>query len=200
MRVGIIGTGSVGSTLAGGMSEAGHAVVVGSRQPDRNQIEGVRVVAQEAAAQAADAVILAVPVDVVTDIAVRLQKSLADTPVVDTTNEYPEPSPGPSVAERIAEVVPDAQVVKAFNTIGANRLATPRINGDAVTMLLAGDHAGAVDSVATLARDVGFEPVEAGGLDAAEHLEHLARLWIDLSQKHGRDIGFRLLHEDSISV
>lgn len=200
MRVGIIGTGSVGSALATGLKDAGHDVVVGSRQPETKQVDGVRVVAQEAAAQHADVVILAVPVDVVTDIAVRLQKSLADTPVVDTSNEYPEPSPGPSVAERIAEVVPDAQVVKGFNTIGANRLATPTINGDAVTMLLASDHTGALESVGTLAGDLGFEPVVAGELDAAEHLEHLARLWIDLSQKHGRDIGFRLLHENSVSL
>lgn len=200
MRVGIIGTGSVGSALATGLQRAGHDIVVGSRSPETTQIEGVQVATQGAAAQHGDVVILAVPVDVVTDIAVMLQESVAQTPLVDTTNEYPDPSPGPSVAERIAEVVPDAQVVKAFNTIGANRMANPTIDGDPATMLLAGSHSGAVDSVSTLARDLGFEPVLAGGVDAAEHLEHLARLWIDLSQKHGRDIGFRLLHEGDISV
>jgi predicted dinucleotide-binding enzyme len=200
MRVGIIGTGSVGSALATGLQESGHDVVVGSRSPDTRQVDGVEVVAQERAAQHGEIVILAVPADVVTDIAVMLKESLADTPVVDTTNEYPEPSPGPSVAERIADVVPEAQVVKAFNTIGANRLANPVIDGDPATMLMAGEDSGALESVGTLARDLGFEPVIAGELPAAEHLEHLARLWIDLSQKHGRDIGFRLLHESQITV
>lgn len=200
MRVGIIGTGSVGTALASGLADAGHDVLVGSRTPDTKQLEGLQVVSQDAAAQHGDIVILAVPVDVVTDIAVTLQESLADGPVVDTTNEYPEPSPGPAVAERIAEVVPDVRVVKAFNTIGANRLADPTIDGDPATMLIAGDHSGAVESVETLAGDLGFEPVRAGGLAAAEHLEHLARLWIDLSQKHGRDIGFRLLREESLGL
>lgn len=64
-------------------------------------------------------------------------------------------------------------------------------------MFLAGDDPEAVDTVGTLARDLGFEPVVAGGLTAAGYLEHLARFWIHLSQECGRDIAFRLLRVDA---
>ena len=59
--------------------------------------------------------------------------------------------------------------------------------------LVAGDEDAAVGTVAGLAEDLGFEPVLAGDLEAAGHLESLARFWIELSQAYSRDIGFRLL-------
>lgn len=62
-------------------------------------------------------------------------------------------------------------------------------------MFLAGDDEDAVRTVATLARDPGFEPLLAGDLSAASHLETLARFWIHLSREHGGDIAFRLLRE-----
>lgn len=195
MQVGIIGTGDVGRALGLGLAETNHDVLLGSRTPNKTSVEGLRVDSQQVAADFGDVVILALPVAVVTDVAVDLQSALAGKPVVDTTNEYPEASPGPSVAERIADVAPEAHVVKGFNTIGANRLADPIVGEGAATMFLAGDETRAVETVAELAADIGFSPNRAGGLSAASHLEHLARFWIDLSQRHGRDIGFRLLEE-----
>lgn len=195
MQVGIIGTGDVGQALGQGLTRASHDVLLGSRTPDTTTLDGLRVDSQHVAADFGDVVILALPVDVVTDVAADVRSALTDKPVVDTTNEYPTESPGPSVAQRVADVVPEAKVVKGFNTIGANRMADPVIGDDPSTMFLAGDEAAAVETVSELAADIGFSPKRAGDLSAATHLEALGRFWIDLSQIHGRDIGFSLLEE-----
>jgi hypothetical protein len=61
MDVGILGTGNVGSALATGLTAAGHDVVVGSRDPGSNRVEGVDVVTQRSAADRGDVVVLALP-------------------------------------------------------------------------------------------------------------------------------------------
>ncbi|MFC7019365.1 MULTISPECIES: NADPH-dependent F420 reductase [Haloarcula] len=197
MDIGIIGTGAVGSALASGWTAAGHDVVLGSRTPDSTAAEGprVQVRGQREAAAFGDAVVLALPAGAVTDVAAYLENELAEKAVVDTTNEYPFASDDRSLALRLAETVPQSRVVKAFNTVGAERMADPVIEGRPATMFIAGDDPEACDLVGALARDLGFDPLRAGDIDAAEHLEHLARFWISLSQTCGRDIAFRLLEE-----
>jgi hypothetical protein len=197
MDVGIIGTGSVGSALATGLKAAGHDPVLGSREPETSDADGVEVVTQHAAAEYGDVVVLALPAGVVVDVASDLKDALADKPVVDATNEYPSAGADRSLAERVADAAPRARLTKAFNTIGANRMTDPTVDGADATMFVAGDDADAVETVGTLARDLGFEPVVAGDLAAATHLENLARFWIHLSRDYGRDVAFRLLRDDA---
>ncbi len=193
MLVGIIGTGNVGSALATGLTAADHEVVLGSRQPDRVEFEGVPVESQRVAAERGDVAVLAVPGEAAVSVAADLDDALADTTLIDATNEYPEARADRSLAARVAEAAPDANVVKAFNTVGANLLLDPGIDGTAASMLVAGDDPDAVEHAVTLAADLGFVPLVAGDLSAAGRLEELARLWIDLSETYGRDIAFRLL-------
>lgn len=193
MKIGIIGTGTVGQALAAGASAAGHETIAGSREPVANQLATTEVVSQRAAADRGDVVVLAVPAGVGTDVAAEVGDALVGKPVIDPTNEYPTAKTTEPVAVRVAEAAPDAHVVKAFNTIGANRMTDPVIDGEPASMFLAGDDADAVDTVGGLASDLGFEPVVTGDLTAAGHLEHLGRFWIHLSREHGRDIAFRLL-------
>lgn len=194
MDLGIVGTGDVGTALATGLDDAGHDVVLGSRNPG-DRVGAVDVRSQRRAAEHGDVVVLALPPAAVTAVASDLQDALAGKTVVDPANEYPAPGADRSLAARVAEAVPEASVVKAFNTIGANRMTTPTLGGAPATMFVAGDDGDAVETVESLARDLGFDPFPAGDLSAADHLEHLARFWIDLSREHGRDIGFRLLRE-----
>jgi hypothetical protein len=195
MQIGIIGTGSVGSALAHGFAAAGHDVVAGSRDPTTGGGvgAGVEVTDRRAAAEAGAVVVLALPAGAVTAVAADLAGALAGKPVIDPTNEYPTATAERSLAERIDGAAPEAHVVKAFNTIGANLMADPVVEGEPATMFLAGDAPDARATVARLAADLGFEPVVAGDLAAAGLLEDLARLWIHLSREHGRDIAFRLL-------
>jgi hypothetical protein len=198
MEIGIIGTGSVGSALARGFAAADHDVVLGSRTPTTASLdghgwgEGVEVLGQREAAECGDVVVLALPADAVVEAAADLSAALAGKPVVDPTNEYPAATADRSLAERVAAAAPDATVVKAFNTVGAEHLSDPVVAGEPVTMFVAGEPP-ARETVDELAADLGFEVIAAGDLSAAGRLEDLARLWIDLSREHGRDVAFRLL-------
>ncbi len=195
MQISILGTGDVGTALATGFAAAGHDIVLGSRDPDRTGGDHP-VRSQRAAAEHGAVVILAVPAAAAVDLAADLADTLSGTTVVDAANEYPTATSHDPLAVRIAEAAPDARVVKAFNTIGANRMTDPVFGGDPATMFLAGGDEAALETVRDLAADLGFEPVVAGNLAAAGHLESLARFWIALSRDHGRDIGFRLLGTD----
>jgi 8-hydroxy-5-deazaflavin:NADPH oxidoreductase len=116
--------------------------------------------------------------------------------VADATNPMGQPvAGGGSGAERVASLAPGAHVVKAFNTMGFETMASPVIEGRAALALMAGDDVGAKEVVASLARDLGFDAVDAGGLTAARHLESLAELWVHLAMRAGlgRDMAFALL-------
>jgi predicted dinucleotide-binding enzyme len=195
--IAILGSGAVGSALARGWVDT-HDVIVGTRTPEDEAVQtyaseiGARVANQQAAAAEAAVVVLAVPGSVVVDLAASLADELADTVVIDPTNTLPRPELGESLAEQIAEAAPAAVVVKAFNTVGANVMSEPEIDGRRATMLVCGD-VPAVDAASELAAELGFEPVVAGGLNTAIYLEDLARLWIHLSGTYGRDIAFDLL-------
>lgn len=198
MDIGIIGTGNVGRALADGWAAAGHDVVLGSRDPESVTADvghRVHVRSQRDAAAFGDVVVLALPAGALVDVATYLSNELTEKPVVDTSNEYPFANDGRSLAVRLAEAVPGANVVKAFNTVGAERMRQPVVDGERATMFVAGDDPKAREVTLTLATDLGFDSLVAGGLDAAEHLENLARFWISLSQSYGRDIAFRLLEE-----
>ncbi|MFB6188558.1 MAG: NADPH-dependent F420 reductase [Halapricum sp.] len=195
--IAVLGSGTVGSTLARGWADR-YEIVVGSRSTDdpdvralANEVGGTAT-DQRAAAADADIAVLAVHGSAVVDLAKSLSETLADTVVIDPTNVLPRPDSGESLAEQVAAAAPDAAVAKAFNTVGANVMADPQIDGGTATMLLAGD-AAAVEVAEELAADLGFDPVVAGDLSAAIYLEDLARLWIHLSGEYGRDIAFELL-------
>lgn len=198
MQIGVIGTGSVGTALARGLAASGHDVVVGSRDPGTPSVDGdaggIAVGSHREAVEHGSAVVLATPPGVAVDLAGEFAEALTGTTVVDPTNEYPGPSGERSVAERIAAAAPEAAVVKAFNTIGAEHMTDPTVGGMPATMFVAGPGE-AAELVAGLAADLGFDPFVVGDLRSAGHLEHLARFWIDLANDHGRDLAFRFLRE-----
>jgi predicted dinucleotide-binding enzyme len=86
-------------------------------------------------------------------------------------------------------------VFKAFNTTGSNNMADPVINGIRTVMFVCGDDAAAKPAILQLARDIGFDAVDAGNLQQARLLEPWAMLWISLAYQGGmgRDFGFALL-------
>jgi 8-hydroxy-5-deazaflavin:NADPH oxidoreductase len=90
-----------------------------------------------------------------------------------------------------------ARVVKAFNTTGWNNMADPIYPSGPITMFIAGDDAAAKAVVTRMAGDLGFEPVDSGGLRVACYLEPLALLWINLAmvQNLGRNIAFKLVRQ-----
>ncbi len=200
MQVAIIGAGNVGATLGKRLKEAGHTVRWGVPNPDDAKYQGLDVTDVGSAAQGAQIVILAVPWQAA-EQAVKSAGDLQGKILVDVTNPIAQDFSdladlgGSSAAERIAGWAPGAAVVKAFNTIGANVMENPTFGDKRATLLVAGDDADAKAAVSGLAQDIGFDPVDAGPLRMARHLESFAWIWITLAikQGQGRDIVFQLL-------
>lgn len=196
-RVAIIGGGSVGSALALGLHRAGHGVVVGVRDPADPKYAAlgasVPLVAPVAAAEGADVVVLAVPVDALATTVPALGLRAGQI-VVDATNAVRTPVPEgfSTVGAFVASLVPaGVPVVKAFDTIGAEHLATGSVGGRPAFLPVAGDDQGRAVVVA-LAADLGFAVADLGGPEAVALVEAHAALWIHLAFRAGwgRDFGF----------
>ncbi len=203
MKIAVIGMGNIGSVLGRRCSEAGHQVVFGVRDPNdaRKQSEARAAKAslasvREAVAQA-EVVLLAVPWKAVPEV-LREMGDLAGKVLLDCTNPLTPDFAGlvvgttNSAGEQVARMVPQAKVVKIFNTNGAANMADPDYRTSKVTMLYAGDDAEAKEIAARLAADLGFEPIELGPLWASRLLEPLAVTWIVLSRQRGFGKDFAL--------
>lgn len=207
MKIAVIGTGNVGRALGVGWAGTGHEVIFGSRRPSSEEIQAVvagagdnaRAALPSAAAAAAEVVVLAVPFTAVTGT-VQALGDLTGKIVVDATNPI---APGlqlalgttTSGAEEVAKLADGAQVVKAFNTTGAENMADPIYHGEPMTMFICGDAAEAKKAVTQLAQDLGFEVADVGDLSKARFLEPMALAWISLAigQGMGRQIAFKLV-------
>lgn len=211
MKIAVIGTGHVGGALGIGWTRAGHEVIFGAR--DSNTSDAAELIAQTAgkaklssigdAAATAEVVALAIPWGAVADVLQEIKATLSQKVLIDCTNPattFPavDHSAG-SGGEQVASLAKSARVVKAFNTTGFENMMNPRYGNESVTMFYAGDDSAAKQVVHRLAKDLGFDPVDAGGLQQAHALEVLASFWGTLAytQKMGRNIAFRLLRRNS---
>lgn len=193
-RVVSIGDGNVGTALTQGLARAGYAVEAVGKEPDR-----VRRLAQDA-----DVLLLAVPFGE-RENAVRTMGDAVDGKViVDVTNALGADmsfaaSLERSGAEEVQALARSARVVKAFNTVFAQHMSTGTLHGERLAALVAGDHVDARGTALRMARDIGFDAVDAGPLRNARWLEALGYLNVQLGyvQNMGPAIGFRLLHEAS---
>jgi hypothetical protein len=207
MKIAIIGTGNVGSTLGKGWAAKGHQVIFGTRDPNTAKVRDLLETAgsntsaalvQEAVA-AADIVVLATPWAATQQI-VEAVAGWTGKIVVDCTNPI---APGLQLAlgtttsggEQIAAWAAGARVVKAFNTTGTENMAEPIYDSQPITMFICGDDSEAKAAVTQLAEDLGFEVADTGPLMTARFLEPLAIVWIRLAvvQGWGRDMAFKIV-------
>lgn len=117
------------------------------------------------------------------------------TNAYEVANDCIKPSVLPSAAEVLQGIVPGANVVKAFNQLGAAKLAKPHYPRGSPWMGVAGNDDSAVRQIVSLAQSFGFDAVAFGKLSAALHLEDMARIWIHGAYVAGLGpgIGFALL-------
>jgi len=193
MRIGIVGAGMIGSTLAKLWVDAGHDVRLASRHP--NELEslvkrlGARASAgtPAEAAEFGDVVMLTVPLKAVPQLAKDLATSLAGKVVLDTGNAYDQRD-GDLAREATRDArgsagwdaahFPRSRWVKAFNTVYYKTLAKEaHRKGDRVGIPLAGDDPAALEVAATLVRDAGFEPVILGELARGKELEPGSKIY-----------------------
>ncbi|MCB9732919.1 MAG: NADPH-dependent F420 reductase [Deltaproteobacteria bacterium] len=194
MKIAFIGAGNVGAALATRLAEAGHDVVLAESREASESVAAalarsprLRALPVADAVAAAEIVFLATPFPANEGLLPPLAEALAGKVLVDCTNPV-----GPGLthglrseragSELVQALVPGASVVKAFSIYGFENLADAAYPGYGVlpAMLFCGDDAGAKARVAELIGDVGFEPVDVGGLVQALHLEHMTLLWVRL--------------------
>lgn len=202
MKIGIIGSGTVGGALGKGLARKGHSVKFSSRQPQGEKMQALVVEAgpNASAGTAAETlafgqlIVVAMPWGAL-ETTVTSAGNWATKTVMDATNRFgPSPS-GLSAAEDLAQLTPGAKVVKAFNTIGAEQMVDPHFGDQRPTMFIAGDDSDAKATVSKLTEELGFEVVDVGPLNTAGMLESLARLWVTLARRYGRDLAFKLLRK-----
>ena len=185
MKISIIGDGNVGSALAKGLKAAGHTV----------ETTGNDAAAVARLAASGDVVILAAPYTAYGEIAKAIGTGADGKPLVDASNilnkEMGIGIEGTSGAEELQKKLPSARVVKAFNTVFAGTMDTGTAKGKKLSALYAGDDANAKTTIAKLAADIGFDPLDAGPLKNARLLEALGVLNIQLGYVVGlgTDIG-----------
>ena len=200
MTIAFIGYGNVGAPLADKLQRAGHTVTLAARDAaadsvrallQRNPALGVE--APEAAVAAADVVFLATPFGANASVIPPLAAALAGKVLVDCTNPVgPGLSHGlkseQSGAERLQALAPAARVVKAFSIYGYENFEDNSFPAATVkpAMFFCGADAGAKDVVGRLIADLGWEPIDVGGLEQALHLEHMTLLWIRMMRTTGR--------------
>ncbi|HYM83936.1 MAG TPA: F420-dependent NADP oxidoreductase, partial [Candidatus Dormibacteraeota bacterium] len=97
-----------------------------------------------------------------------------------------------STTQDLADRLPGARVVKAFNTTGFENLTTARERRTPVAMFVAADDAEAKRVAMELARQIGFVAEDAGGLSNARALEEMVKVWLALAATHGRTVGFAI--------
>jgi hypothetical protein len=202
MKIAIIGSGNVGGALAQGWAKAGHQIVFGVRDPKEfkgNRLGEVRNISvagiAEAVAQAEVVVIAAVP-QAVQSIA-KAMGDVHDKVIIDTMNSVRiKPEPFSNTTEALLNLTNCKDIIKCFNTTGAENMANPVYGGKGIDMFYAGDSTKAKNVAEQLAKDLGFENVyNFGGSGQFNLLEQFALCWINMAmmQGYGRNFAFKIL-------
>jgi 8-hydroxy-5-deazaflavin:NADPH oxidoreductase len=212
-RVGVLGTGGVGRRLAAGFMSRGHEVMIGSRDPEKPELqewlggEGTGIEAGSFAQTAAHGELLVLAL-----LGTAAEQVIAEAGagkfggkvVIDAMNplDFADGFPPKlaisgedSLGERVQRAVPEAKVVKAFNIIGNPYFVDPSFREGQPTMLIAGDDEDAKRTVADVLHDFGWpEPIDIGGIDGARELEAICIAWVKIGGARGAwDHGFKLL-------
>jgi predicted dinucleotide-binding enzyme len=211
--VGVLGSGEVGQRLAAGFCGRGHEVMIGSRDPGKPGLRewlagggaGVTAGTFGQAAAHGELLVLAVLGDAAEEaIAAAGPGNFSGKVVIDAMNPLDFSAGFPprlsiagqdSLGERVQRTLPDAKVVKAFNTIGSAYFVDPRFSQGQPTMLIAGDDEGAKRTVGDVLADFGWsDVVDIGGIQGSRELEAICIAWVKIGGARGAwDHGFKLL-------
>jgi predicted dinucleotide-binding enzyme len=185
LKIGIIGAGQIGGTLAALWVKAGHTVLLSSRHPE--ELEGLahslgpaaRVGTPREAALFGEVVLISVPYGALPQVGRDLKAELAGKIVLDTGNPYPERDGPMAVQARrkgtgvaSAEFLPGVRLVRAFNAINSGDLRSEAgRRGEWYAIPLAGDDQQALAVAGRLVTDAGFAPVVVGPLARAREFD-----------------------------
>ena len=212
MKVGIIGSGIVGQVLANAFKSEGHEVVLGTRDPGKKELgdfksdhPSIPVATFEDTAANAELIVLATAGTAVEE-AIRMAglHNFNNKVVIDTTNPLDHQPPvngvlrfftdiNNSLMERIQQLLPDAKLVKAFNSVG-NALMYKPVLSATPAMFICGNDEKAKQTVTGILDSFGWETEDMGKVEAARAIEPLCMLWCLPGFPHNRwSHAFKLL-------
>jgi hypothetical protein len=189
MKIAIIGTGFIGTTLGRSLTAAGHQVGYGSRHPgESSPVDGATVASVGDVLADPDVVILALPGAAVAELTAAHGDALAGKLVIDATNQM-----GAEVANARVSLPSTVRYARAFNTLGGENMADPVVGGEQADMFFSAP-SGDRDAVEAVISGVGLRPVYVGE-DEEQIIDALFQLWIALAlrQGRGRRLALRLL-------
>jgi predicted dinucleotide-binding enzyme len=196
MKIGIIGSGIVGQVLGKAFITEGHAVMLGTRNTAKEEVvnwkqanPAAQVGTFDETAKFGELIVLATGGSVTED-AINLAgiENFTGKTVIDTTNPIAPEAPengvlkyftdiNESLMERIQKLIPHANVVKAFNSVGNALMYKPSLPGGTPTMFICGNNAEAKQMVTVLLDSFGWETEDMGAVEAARAIEPLCILW-----------------------
>ena len=194
MKIGILGSGIVATTLADGFLKHGHSVVIGTRDvakladwakanpagqvgsfADAAKFAEVAVLAVKGGA-AGEAVKAAGAANLAAKAVIDATNPIADAPPINGVLQFTT-SLNDSAMERLQREFPAVKFVKAFNSVGANRMVNPQFADGKPTMFICGNDAAAKQTVTTILDQFGWETEDMGAVEAARAIEPLCMLW-----------------------
>jgi predicted dinucleotide-binding enzyme len=210
MKIGIVGTGPMNVALAANWAPHNHQLRIGSRSIERARAVVATIASKQVsagdyhdAAAFGDVVFYAIEPASAVSTAAKLRDLLAGKVVIDANN-VPDNTSGlaaPSLAEAIADAVPGARLVKAFNVVRAQTLSRvlpkkrPKLEGQYFSIYHCGNDDGARRTVAALIEELFLDPIDCGDLSHAYELEALGSLAAFLAkQRYGADFAINVAH------
>jgi len=193
-KVAILGSGQVGEVLANGFLQHGYAAMRASREPAKLEAwkKGAKGEAQIGtfadAAKWGEIIVLAVKGSAAESALDQAGlANLAGKTIIDTTNPIGDAPPqggvivyftnaNESLMERLQKKVPQAKLVKAFNSVGSGFMVNPKF-GTPPSMFICGNDAGAKAEATAILTKFGWETIDMGPVEAARPIEALCQLW-----------------------
>jgi predicted dinucleotide-binding enzyme len=199
--IAVIGSGSIGGTLAGKWTAAGHTVTLGARDPAEPAIRDLasRIGAQAAqipeAVEGADVVVFAIPGSAMADTVSVLGAGLDGRFVIDASNNVGGESMNSRAA--IEAAAPGASYCRAFNSLGWEQFDRPVVGGVQADLFFCAPEGDGRVTAERLISDVGLRPVWVGGPEEVEVVDGVLRLWLTLVRKqgHSRRLAFKVIEE-----
>jgi predicted dinucleotide-binding enzyme len=187
-KVAVLGSGTVGITLAKGFQKHGYPVVIGTKTPEKKVDWSGELTTYEKAAGSADILVLAVKGTVAEDVIKVIAPHASGKTVIDAVNPIADAPPqkgvvrffttlDQSLMERLQRLAPEANFVKALNSVGNAMMINPRLKGGPPTMFVCGNNEPAKKEVASILTAFGWEAEDMGGVEAARAIEPLCMLW-----------------------
>lgn len=203
MKITVIGTGNVGSALAGKLADTGHNVMLGVR--DINNFKGKELLnlgksitakSISDAVKESEIIIIAATPASVKSIS-ELIGDVSGKVIIDAMNSvFAKPEPFSNTTEALLSLTNCKDIVKCFNTTGFENMADTKYGDVNIDMFMAGDSVKGKEVARKLSRDIGYEECyDFGGNDKFELIEQFAMSWINLAiiQGQGRNIAFKIL-------